>query len=329
MFDRKIFLFLTVLAAAVTLSGCTAPSESGAVSLPQGELGTPSLSQPAEPDVSASEPELPTAASASAPSEPEVPVPEVKPEAPEVKSEPCKHGQTRTVVKQDASCTAQGHSNAVCTACGEVVASGTIPSSGHDYRSTVVDAVCETDGSRTNICSRCGDVQTEVIAAPGHDWSDASCGTAATCTICNAVSPTVTDHSWVVKYAMGKPECEHCGTKYPFDKLVVKSNMLDVPILAGTKSITIIDMNYEVRAFEGPFNAQSTCRLDITVDGQASNACTLTRGSHLIAEDGTKITSIYDQHGSTTPVCDGSFTEMFSFNIPSCEGTYTVVFSAQ
>ena len=193
----------------------------------------------------------------------------------------------------------------------------------------VVDAVCETPGSRTLTCSRCGDVKTEEIPAPGHDWSAASCDAPATCKVCGTASTTAPGHSWVVKYAMGTPESEHCGVKYTFDKLAVKSNMLDVPILAGTKSITIIGMNYDVRAFEGPFNAQSTCRLDITVEGLASNACTLTRGSHLIAADGTKITSIYDNHGTTNPVCDGSFTEIFSFDIPSCEGAYTVVFSAQ
>ena len=317
MFHSKNILFLAALIAAVSLSGCTAPSATSSASQPQAETSVPDLSQPAEPDVSASQPDVPPT------------VPEPEPPAPEATPEPCQHAKTSTVTVQAANCTAQGHTNAVCAACGEVVASGTIPPLGHDYKTTVAEATCETDGSRTNTCSRCGDVQTETIPAPGHDWSEAACGSAASCNICSTVSPSVTDHSWVVKYAMGKPECEHCGTKYTFDKLVIKSNNLNVPILAGSKSIMIIGMNYDVRAFEGPFNAQSTCRLDITVDGTASNACTLTRGSHLIAEDGTKITSIYDNHGTTNPVCDGSFTEMFSFDIPSCEGTYTVVFSAQ
>jgi len=317
MFNIRKSLFFSVLAAAITLSGCTAPVESTSASQPQGDISVPNLSvsQPAEPDVSASQPEAPPAVSEPEPAQPE--------------PEPCKHIKTTTSTVKAATCTAQGHENRVCAACGEVAISGTIPPLGHDYQTTVVEATCERSGSRTTTCSRCGDTQTETIAAPGHDWSEASCGTAATCKTCGITSPTVTDHSWVVKYAMGKPECEYCGTKYTFDKLVIKSNNLNVPILAGTKSITIMEMNYDVRSFEGPFNAQSTCRLDITVEGMASNACTLTRGSHLIAEDGTKITSIYDEHGTTNPVCDGTFTEMFSFDIPSCEGTYTVVFSAQ
>ncbi len=317
MFHIKNALFLTVLAAAITLSGCTAPSESASTSQPQAEISVPDLSQPAAPDISASQPDVPPA------------VPEPEPPAPEVKPEPCQHTKTTASTVKAATCTAQGHANTVCTACGEVVASGTIPPLGHDYKTAVVEATCETQGSRTSTCSRCGDVQTETLSALGHDWPEASCSSPATCKICGVSSPDAAQHNWVVKYAMGVPECEHCGTKYTFDKLVIKSNHLNVPLLAGSKSIQIIDMNYTVRSFEGPFNAQSTCRLDITVDGQASNACTLTRDSHLIAEDGTKITSIYDNHGTTNPVCDGSFTELFSFDIPSCEGTYIVVFSAQ
>lgn len=322
MFHRNNILLLTALLAAVTLSGCTAPagSASASVSQSQPEVSTPAVSLPAEPEVSVEQPEFPP--SVSQPLQPEPPVPEVTPE-------PCQHAATKTVTVQPATCTAQGHTNAVCATCGETVASGTIPPLDHDYTTTVTEATCQTAGSRTDTCSRCGDVNTETIPVKDHSWTAATCGTASTCGVCGTVSPTATDHSWVVKYAMGKPECEHCGTKYPFDKLVVKSNMLDVPILSGTKSITIIEMNYEVRSFEGPFNTQSPCRLDITVDGLASNACTLTRGSHLITEDGAKITSVYDNHSTTNPVCDGSFTEMFSFDIPSCEGTYTVVFSAQ
>lgn len=328
MLHIRKFLFFTVLAGAISLSGCTAPSESTSASQPQVDVSVcvPSVSQPAQPDVSVSQPDTPPAVSLPEPAEPE---PVSPPVVCEQEPEPCKHSKTTTSTVKAATCTAQGHENVVCTACGEVVASGTIPPLGHDYQTTVVEATCETVGSRTTTCSRCGDVQAETIPASGHDWAAAACGTAATCNICNTVSPTVTDHSWVVKYAMGKPECEHCGTKYTFDKLVIKSNNLNVPILAGSKSITIIEMNYDVRSLEGPFNAQSTCRLDITVEGIASNACTLTRGSYLIAEDGTKITSIYDEHGTTNPVCDGSFAELFSFDIPSCEGTYTVVFSAQ
>lgn len=312
---KKCLLAATLITAMI-LSGCSDKPQDTSPSQPNNSSSAcVSQSTVPEPDVSITQPDTPPSVS-----EPDTSV-QLQP--------PCTHAKTAVSVVHAATCTIQGHSNSVCSTCGQVVASGTIPPLGHDYKTTVVEATCETDGNRTNTCSRCGDVQTDPIPASGHNWATATCGTAATCSICSAVSPTVTNHSWVVKYAIGVPECERCGTKYIFDKLVIKSNHLNVPLLAGSKSIQIIDMNYTVRSFEGPFNAQSTCRLDITVDGQASNACTLTRGSHLIAEDGTKITSIYDNHGTTNPICDGSFTEFFSFDIPSCEGTYTVVFSAQ
>lgn len=316
MFNIRKLLFFAALAGAITLSGCTAPSLPTSVSQPQEDTVVPSASQP-EPPSAVSQPE---------PAEPE-PLPPPVVSEPEL--EPCKHSKTSTSTLKVATCTTQGHETVICTACGEVVASGTIAPLGHDYQTTLVEATCETAGSRTNTCSRCGDAQVEAIPTLDHSWSAAVCGSPATCQLCGITSPAATEHSWVVKYTMGTPECEHCGTKYTFDKLVVKSNHLNVPLLSGSKSIQIIDMNYTVRAFEGSFNAQSTCRLDISVDGQASNACTLTRGSHLIAEDGTKITSIYENHGTTNPVCDGTFNEIFSFDIPSCEGTYTVVFSAQ
>lgn len=315
MFNIRKSLFFTVLAAAIILSGCTAPAEGTSASQPQADVTAPapSVSVPAQPDVPASQPELP----------PDGSIPEPAPQP------PCPHSKTTAVTTQAATCTAQGHKHSVCAACGEVVASSTIPPLGHDYKTTIVEAACEKTGSRTDTCSRCGDVQTETVPAPGHDWPESSCGTAAACKTCGITSPAVADHSWVVKYAMGKPECGQCGAKYTFDKLVINQNILNVPILAGTKSITITDISWNSTAFEGPFTEQSPCRLDITIQGVASNACTMTRGSHLIAADGTKITTIYDVHSATQPVCDGTFTEMFSFNLPASAGIYNFVFSAQ
>ena len=312
----KKSLLAAALATVMLLSGCSGAPQDSSVS----------KSVVPEPDVSASQPESPPTVSLpeSTQSEPVTP-----PAASQSETEPCKHTKTNTSTIKAATCTAQGHTNTVCAACGEVVVSGTIPPLGHDYQTVMVEATCETDGSRTNTCSRCEDVQTETIPTPGHDWSEASCGSPVICKICGASPPDVPEHNWVVKYAMGTPECERCGTKYTFDQLIINQNCLDVPILAGTKSITLIDMNFRVSAFEGPFTEQSPCRLDIIVDGIASNACTMTRHSHLLAADGTKINSIYDIHGTTNPVCDGSFSETFSFDLPASEGTYTFVFSAQ
>lgn len=323
MFNIRKFLLFAVLAGIITLSGCTAPSQPTFASQPQGDILVPDLSQP---DASVSQPDAPPAVSLPEPAQPESVSP---PAVSEPEPEPCKHIKTTPVTRQAATCTAQGHKNVVCAACGETVASGTIPPLGHDYVSTVVEATCEADGSRTTTCSRCGDAKTEAIAAPGHDWSDPTCSSPATCKLCGANTPDPAQHSWVVKYAMGTPECEQCGTKYTFPDLVIDQNILNVPILAGTKSITIYSINWMPMAFEGPFTPQSPCRLDITIEGSASNACTMTRGSHLIAADGTKINSIYDVHSATQPVCDGSFTEMFSFDLPASAGAYTFVFSAQ
>ncbi|MBR2933963.1 MAG: hypothetical protein IKB79_00010 [Oscillospiraceae bacterium] len=327
MFNIRKSLFFAVLAAAITLSGCTAPTERSSASQPLEDVSVPdlSVSQPAQPDVSVIQPDTPPAASVPEPAQPEP----ISPPAVSQPEPPCEHTKTVTSTVKAATCTAQGHENVVCAACGEVVISATIPPLGHTYETTVVEATCERSGSRTTTCSRCGDAQTETVPTLGHNWAEATCGSPATCKICGASSPDAAQHNWVVKYAMGTPECERCSTKYTFDKLTINQNCLNVPILAGTKSITLIDMSYRLSAFEGPFTGQSPCRLDITIEGIASNACTMTRGSHLLAADGTKINSIYDVHSATQPVCDGSFSETFSFDLPASEGTYTFVFSAQ
>jgi len=323
MLCTKKLLLASVLITAIILSGCSGkPQDASAAQSDSSPHVSVSQSVAPEPDVSVGQPNV-SMPEATQP-EPVTPPPVSQPEP-----EPCQHAKTTAVTARAATCTAQGHENVVCAACGEVVISATIPPLGHTYETTVVEATCERSGSRTTTCSRCGDAQTETVPTPGHNWAESTCGSPATCKICGASSPDAAQHNWVVKYAMGTPECERCSTKYTFDKLTINQNCLNVPILVGTKSITLIDMRYSLSAFEGPFTGQSPCRLDITIEGIASNACTMTRGSHLLAADGTKINSIYDVHSATQPVCDGSFSETFSFDLPASEGTYTFVFSAQ
>lgn len=315
MLHTKKLLLASVLVTAILLSGCSGKPQDAST-----------VQSDCSPHVSVSQSVSPSDVSMPEATQPD---PVTPPTVSRQEPEPCKHAKTTAVTARAATCTVQGHENVVCAACGEVVISATIPPLGHAYETTVVEATCERPGSRTTTCSRCGDTQTETVPSPGHSWVETDCSSPATCKICGASSVDATQHNWVVKYALGTPECERCGTKYTFDKLTVTQNCLNVPILTDTKYIALTDMSYKLSAFEGPFTEQSPCRLDITIVGTASNACTMTRSSHMLAADGTRINSIYDVHGVTQPVCDGGFSETFSFDLPTSEGTYTFVFSAQ
>ena len=59
------------------------------------------------------------------------------------------------------------------TSCGE---SGTASCS-HTYGAWTISkaATCEEDGQKAKTCTKCGDVQTEKIAAKGHNYSNGVC----------------------------------------------------------------------------------------------------------------------------------------------------------
>ena len=57
------------------------------------------------------------------------------------------------------------------------------------------DATCDTDGVRTYTCSGCSYSYTETISATGHTWSDATCTTAKTCSVCGATDGNANGHT--------------------------------------------------------------------------------------------------------------------------------------
>lgn len=238
------------------------------------------------------------------------------------------HKQDSQVVKQ-AACTGEGEERQVCEVCAEVLGqSVTVPALGHDFRAAGEDkATCETDGARYTKCARCGEVRTEVLPASGHEFRAATCQQPGECTVCGAQQGEAAAHAWTVKYAVGVPECEVCGTKYTFP-MEIKSN-IPCTLSAGGKRVSVTHMEYEVRARQGAFAEGDGGTLTILIKGIASGACAITKQTKLYAPDGTEIPDKRETHNPTTPTCDGSFEEYFYYDLPECRGTYTFKVSAR
>ena len=75
----------------------------------------------------------------------------------------------------------------------------------HKYTKTVIDPDCANDGYTLHTCD-CGDTYTsDVVAAAGHTWLDATCTEPMSCAICGATEGAAAGHS----YSEGK--CTECG----------------------------------------------------------------------------------------------------------------------
>lgn len=80
------------------------------------------------------------------------------------------HGTTVNVIGKDADCTHDGESYQYCSDCGELVGSNIIPAHGHaDAWITVKEATCSAVGREENVCTICDTVlETREIAKSEH-----------------------------------------------------------------------------------------------------------------------------------------------------------------
>ena len=71
---------------------------------------------------------------------------------------------------------------------------------------------CTSAGYAYYTCSECGKISAGKgsVAALGHNWSDATCTTAKTCSRCKDTSGKALGHDWdFVSYASPAPTCIH------------------------------------------------------------------------------------------------------------------------
>ena len=107
-----------------------------------------------------------------------------------------------------------------------------------------VAATCEKSGERTRVCAGCGDIQTEIIDAPGHDWSEfkttipAKCDAAGektrTCGFCKTeekVEIPALEHEWSEYTETSPAACEKKGEKARSCELCKKVEKEEIPAL--------------------------------------------------------------------------------------------------
>ena len=96
----------------------------------------------------------------------------------------CKHANTEVQNAKTATCTEDGYTgDTVCTDCGVTVTTGTvIGATGHTWSdwSVTTAATCTTEGSKTRSCA-CGEIETETIAATGHQNTEVRNASASGC----------------------------------------------------------------------------------------------------------------------------------------------------
>ena len=109
---------------------------------------------------------------------------------------------------------------------------------------------CTEEGVNTYTCSDCGAHKEEAIPEIDHNWKDATCETAKTCTVCGKIDGTPSGHSYSEWSEMKAPTteelgleeriCASCGNQEqrPLDKLEAAPTdpnpTIPVQIIPGT-----------------------------------------------------------------------------------------------
>ena len=82
----------------------------------------------------------------------------------------------------------------------------------HVYQAVVTEPTCTTEGYTTYTCSACGDSYTDnTVAAIGHNWTEADCDSAKTCTVCGATEGEALGHVWADADCDTAKTCTVCG----------------------------------------------------------------------------------------------------------------------
>ena len=113
---------------------------------------------------------------------------------------PASHTHSYEGVVTPPTCTEQGYTTYICTACGGSYVADRVPAKDHDWQ----DADCET----AKTCKVCGETEGEAL---GHSWVDADCDTAKTCSVCGETEGEALGHDWVDADCVNPKTCKVCG----------------------------------------------------------------------------------------------------------------------
>ena len=119
-----------------------------------------------------------------------------------------------------ATCTTTGLTEGKhCDRCGEIlVAQKEIAVLDHEFDDWTPskDPTCTEPGEDIRTCPNCGETETREIGADSHTWTDATCTTPKTCTVCGKTEGEPLDHNfgeWSGTGEAGEQErtCSSCG----------------------------------------------------------------------------------------------------------------------
>ena len=102
------------------------------------------------------------------------------------------------VATTPATCTTAGTMTYTCSVC-HGTKTGTIPATGHNYQTIVVDPTCTADGYTLHKCSNCEESYKDTPTTKlGHSWDhEATCTTGSTCTRCQETAEAL-GHNYVL-----------------------------------------------------------------------------------------------------------------------------------
>ena len=172
-----------------------------------------------------------------------------------------------------------------CKYCGEVSEEHV-----HSYTEQITKApTCTTVGEKTFTCI-CGDTYTEVIDATGHtSGAAATCTTAQTCTVCNALVTPALGHN----YVDGK--CNICGTTQTVvgsevHNFTTNGKTSDFYSITGNLSTSKGTVTYEGLSLTQCLKIESSTNISFTAETAGTLTLVFVESAPTIKVDGTKVT---------------------------------------
>lgn len=146
------------------------------------------------------------------------------------------HNIKETIIAP-ATCTEIGVKNEVCAGCEKNFGNTIIPALGHDWQ----EATCET----AKTCSRCPLTEGEPL---GHSWLGATCTEAKYCSVCNKKDGEALGHEFLVYVSDNNATCISDGTQ---TSTCTRCDVKNTVVMPNSKAAHISD--------EGTITQMPTC----------------------------------------------------------------------
>ena len=164
----------------------------------------------------------------------------------------CLHAQTETEITAAPTCTEAGEQEIICTSCGEVIATQTIPATGHSFSEwvTTTEPTCTEVGEQTRTCSTCGATETQKVPAKGH-----------------------TPGEWVITKEPTRTEegertqsCTVCGEVLATESIPMLTGLLGDVNADG--KVDAVDARWVLQAAAGMRTLENMTAADVNADGK-------------------------------------------------------------